>query len=255
MTPASAISRGGGLGREGWRQAYFAYLPASRDDAFVRAMVDGLARYVDLGDRARVLDFGCGTGAQTLEIARRGCRVLGVDSDLPRLSEARSGSDKTLWVHFISKDMRRIGYEAEFHVAVNLHHPLGRGEEHDERCLAAVHRALKPKGRLVLDLPSRDWLVRRIDPGSGERALLDAKTGRFQAGEAPGLRVYCLSELVRLLERARFAVRAIHGGWEGEPFGFDAMRMIVVAEKVTVAEKARKEDDLPRAIRIKGRGR
>lgn len=254
MTPAGALSQGE-LEREGWRREYFGYLPGSRDDVFVRSMVDGLARYADLGDRARVLDFGCGTGSQTLEIARRGCRVLGVDSDLPRLAQARSGADKALWVHFIGKDLRRIGYEAEFHVAVNLHHPLGRGEEQDERCLAAVHRALKPKGRLVLDWPSRDWLVRRLDPGAGERSLLDVRTGRFQAGAAPGLRVYCLSEALRLLERARFSLRAVHGGWAGEPFGLDSMRMILVADKVSAAEKARKEDDLPRAIRIKGRGR
>ena len=81
---------------QAWRERYFAYLPPRRDEAFIRALVDGLGRTVDLGDRARVLDFGCGTGRQTVEIARRGCRVLGVDTDAPRLNEARNSADNAM---------------------------------------------------------------------------------------------------------------------------------------------------------------
>jgi len=239
---------------------YFEYLPQRRDDAFVQTMIDGLGRYVDLTDRARVLDFGCGTGRQTVEIARRGCRVLGLDSDAPRLSQARCGVDKSLWVHFARKDLRHIGYDAEFNVAANLHHPLGRGEGHDLRVLQAVCRALKAGGKLVMDLPSRDWLVRNLGPEafSGEPPLFDLKTGRFHSGLAAsgGLRVYCLTEVLRLLEEAHFALERVYGGWKGERFDLESMRMIVVAGKTPARERSRAEDDaLPRALRIKGRGR
>ncbi|MBI5243691.1 MAG: class I SAM-dependent methyltransferase [Elusimicrobia bacterium] len=234
------------------RRRYFEYLPARRDDAFIRAMIDGLERYVSLADRARVLDFGCGAGRQTVEIARRGCRVLGVDSDAPRLSQARTcaDNDKSLWVHFTRKDLRHIGYESEFDVAVNLHHPLGRGEGYDRRCLQAVWRALRPAGKLVMDMPSRDWVVRNLDQGAG-LPLFDLKTGRFQAG----LRIYSLTEIVGLLEEARFAVREVHGGWNHEPFGLDSMRMILVAGKLPPEARSPREEELPKAIRIKGRGR
>ncbi|MFA6092591.1 MAG: class I SAM-dependent methyltransferase [Elusimicrobiota bacterium] len=241
----------------GWRERYYAYIPPQRDEAFVRALIDGVARLVDLSDRARVLDFGCGTGRQTVELARRGCRVLGVDSDAPRLSDARSFAGKTLWVHFTRKDLGNIGYREEFGVAVNLHHPLGRGDEDDLRCLQAVHQALKARGKLLLDLPSRDWLVRHLDSRSsmGERASFDLRKGRFQESGG-GLRIYTLTELERMLAKAGFDLVSAHGSWEGEPFSLESMRMIVLAQKVQAPRpSARRDDGLPRAIRIKGRGR
>lgn len=255
MTTSTASSRRAHDAQD-WRELYYAYIPPRRSEQFVRAMVDGVARYVDLGDRARVLDFGCGNGRQTVELAGRGCRVLGVDSDAPRLSEARISADKSLWVHFTRKDLRHIGYTEEFNVAVNLHHPLGRGDAYDLRCLQAVHKALKPGGRLLLDLPSRDWLARRLDEraATGERPSFDLRTGLFQ--ETGGaMRVYTLTELARLLEQSSFKLLNAYGGWDGEPFGLDSMRMIVLAEKVTVVRAARRDDGFARAIRIKGRGR
>lgn len=49
------------------------------EDAEHEAQLAGLGRLID--DGARVLDLGCGDGRIALPLARRGCRVVGVDHD------------------------------------------------------------------------------------------------------------------------------------------------------------------------------
>src|SRR5574337_260521 len=65
----------------------------------IRAMKEGLVadrvrsimeRFLNLEQRSRVLDLGCGAGRRTLELARRGHRVLGVDPDEKLLAQARA---------------------------------------------------------------------------------------------------------------------------------------------------------------------
>jgi SAM-dependent methyltransferase len=239
-----------------WRKMLADYDAANRTEEFVREQIDGVDRFAGLKERARVLDIGCGAGAQTLEIARRGCRVLGLDPDSSSLARARALSqDKGLWVHFQNCDLRRIPYDGEFNVAVNLHTPLGNlpRELDDLRCLQAVHKALKPDGKFLLDLPNRDWLVRNLDPGALSQKVFDLETGLLSQGER-SVRVYSLTELSRLLGLAGFAMRGAWGGYDGAPFTLSSLRMIVLAAKIPAEKAPRRVDDLPRAIRIKGRG-
>ena len=239
-----------------WRKMLADYDAASRSEEFVREQIDGVDRFAGLKDRARVLDIGCGGGAQTLEIARRGCRVLGLDPDSAALARARALSqDKGLWVHFQSCDLRRIPYDGEFNLAVNLHTPLGNlpREVDDLRCLQSVQKALKPEGKLLLDLPNRDWLVRNLDPGTLSQKVFDLETGLLSQGER-SVRVYSLTELARLLGLAGFAMKGAWGGYDGAPFTLSSLRMIVLAQKIPAGKAPRRLDGLPRAIRIKGRG-
>ncbi len=66
-------------------------------------LVDVLLADLLAADRApgrpgRVLDAGCGTGRTTIEIARRGHEVTGVDLDPSMLAEARRAAPGLDWV-------------------------------------------------------------------------------------------------------------------------------------------------------------
>lgn len=253
-----------------WREQIFRGEAARRPEARIREQVDGLESLLSLKFRARVLDLGCGAGAQTLELARRRYRVVGMDSSARALGDAReSAKAESLTVHFLAQDMRVIPYEAEFDAVVNTRNPLGRypSERDDLKCLKAVQKALKPWGRLLLDLLNREWVVRRMDEEEAAKAF-DLRTGRIDWGSfrARGgshqpneaLRLYSLTEIVRMLEDAGLTFRRVFGGYDGRPYGLDSPRMLVAAEKdVAAAERRRKreQDDLPRALRIKGRPR
>jgi SAM-dependent methyltransferase len=60
--------------------------------------VHGEAALVAAYQPLSVLDAGCGTGRVAIELARRGCQVVGVDQDPAMLREARHKAPDLTWI-------------------------------------------------------------------------------------------------------------------------------------------------------------
>lgn len=264
-----------------WWRTHFGDGPGGRPASQVEAQIDGVERFLSLEPRSRVLDLACGSGRQTLEIARRGHRVLGLDSSEGALSEARHAARaEKLNVHFLQADTRNIPYRNDFDAVVVLFGSFGYlpGDRDDAKVLESVHKALKPGGKLLLDLLNKEWLMRHFEPhiwepgedGKGA-VVLDQIAFNFESGRldnrrtivaADGtrtpshvsIRIYTLSEIKALLSSAGLVYRQSFGGFDGAAYGMDTQRLIVLAEKPAHApKKVKKDDGLEKAIRIKGR--
>lgn len=257
-----------------WKKTIFKDDPTLKPESRIRQQVDGIERMLRLQFRARILDLGCGAGSQTIELARRRYRVLGMDGTSSMLAGAREKAKaESLTVHFVATDMRRIPYDGEFNAVINLRNPIGcfPRERDDQRCLDAVGRSLRRGGKLLLDLLNREWLIRRLGVrGKGEagKESFDLSTGRLDnrgftsRGGRPQhlankMRIYTLTEIIRLLETAGLCFRSVHGGYDDKPYNVESLRMIVVAEKIKDSAAVRRavHDGFERAVRIKGRPR
>lgn len=124
------------------------YDEAFRALAASGADVHGEAAYVDalLPRRARVLDAGCGTGRVAVELARRGHRLVGVDSDASMLAVARAHSGPR-WLH---GDLATLDLAERFDLVVaagNVVVFLAPGSEPEVLRRLAAH--LLPGGLLV----------------------------------------------------------------------------------------------------------
>ena len=254
-----------------WIRNLIGGLGTERADNVLRERVQGIERLIGLKHRARVLDLGCGSGRQTVELARRHYRVLGMDIPAEALAKARLAiRNHKLTVHFLAGDMRRIPYAEEFDAAINLQNPIGcyPTERDDLQCLQAVARALKSEGKLLLDLVNREWLITRLSGSSGGRPIYDLRAGTldcrglFHEGQTrPAilerrLRVYTLTEIHSLLARAGFELKNVWGDFAGGPYGIQSERMIVLAQKLPEGpSEGGRGDGLVRAMRIKGRPR
>src|SRR5204862_7474750 len=120
--------------------------------------------YALLGDvqGRTVLDFGCGSGSNTLLLTRRGAHVIGVDisADLIALARRRlalNGSPGT--AHFIVGSAHDLPVESNsldvvFGIAILHHLDL-------ETTSREVHRVLKPGGRAIFQEPVRDSRLMR----------------------------------------------------------------------------------------------
>jgi 2-polyprenyl-3-methyl-5-hydroxy-6-metoxy-1,4-benzoquinol methylase len=74
-----------------------------------RADCDFFETSLSLAPGARVLDAPCGHGRFALELARRGCRVTGVDISTDFLAAARaSAAAESLSVEWRQSDMRDL---------------------------------------------------------------------------------------------------------------------------------------------------
>jgi 2-polyprenyl-3-methyl-5-hydroxy-6-metoxy-1,4-benzoquinol methylase len=220
------------------------------------AEVDFLVDELGLQAGQTVLDLPCGHGRHSVELARRGLRVVGVDLNEEPLERAYwAAREAGVKVDLRRIDMREIQFREEFDAVFNLWTSFGyfESESEDRLVLDRAYRALRPGGAFVLETVNLYSVLRRFEPRSwhelGEGRMLleersfDPWTGRMQSGWVllePGgeriemafaTRAYTLVELVRMLSSVGFTVERAFGDYQGSEYAVDSRRMIVVARR------------------------
>ena len=111
----------------------------------------------------RVLDFGCGRGALVIALAKRGCRVTGVDFSQDAIRFANEflkqfPNEIKTRVEFRQMDMSGLNFEREFDAIVfNQVYEHLRDWELDS-LLSKFGRALKTSGTLVISTPNLNYI-------------------------------------------------------------------------------------------------
>jgi SAM-dependent methyltransferase len=100
-----------------------------------------------------VLDVGCGTGANTIAIARAGHEVLGIDLAPRAIERARRRLDDhpevTASFEIVDAlDAPALGRTFDTAIDIGLFHTLG--DEDRPRYVRSLHGILRPGGRLVM---------------------------------------------------------------------------------------------------------
>jgi SAM-dependent methyltransferase len=223
---------------------------AEKESSFV-------ARALDLQPGASILDLCCGQGRHSVQWAKRGFKVTGLDlnPDYVQLAQQAAAANQVS-IETVAADMREIPFENKFDAIVNMYSSFGylESEAEDLRVLQSAARALKAGGLLLLDMLNREWAIDNYiqnDWHTGadgtlyvERRDLDLATSRMHVHfivvdpngsrrESIGhnIRLYTLTETTRLLARVGFEVTGVYGGFEGETYAIGTRRMIMVARK------------------------
>ena len=118
------------------------------------AEVDNLLSLLALRPGAAVLDLCCGPGRHSLELARRGFCVTGVDRTESYVQEARERAARDeLGVEFVEDDMRRFCRPDAFDAAIMMYTSFGYFEDPAEnrQVLANVCRSLRDGGVLLIE--------------------------------------------------------------------------------------------------------
>jgi SAM-dependent methyltransferase len=115
---------------------------------------DFLEKEIGHNKATRILDIGCGTGRHSLELARRGYAVVGIDLSESLLRKAeQKASERGLDVVFLKHDARNLPFAHEFDLAIMLCEgafPLMETDGMNFRILQGAANALRPGGKLVL---------------------------------------------------------------------------------------------------------
>ena len=129
-------------------------------------------------------------------------------------------------------------------------------DEEDLRVLREIARVLRPEGGLFLDLLNRENALagfapsvqrveedgtlvaeqRRFDPLSSRLTtsfVLVSPSGERLDSPGHSLRLYTLTEIARLLAAAGLRLDRAWGGFSGEEYALDSVRMIAVARRLT----------------------
>ena len=218
--------------------------------------VEGLVSFLALPPEGRILDLACGYGRIAVPLARRGFQVTGLDLSAPLLAVARERAAQAgVTVEWHHADMRDIPSEwsGQFDAVISIWNSFGYfADDHEnQRVLASAAQALKPGGRLLIDVSNRDRVVstyrardwderdglvllqeRSFDPvrGLNRTDLIWHEEGqRRQVHFA--VRLYTPTELTRMVAAAGLRPVAYFGDWAGAELTRESRDIILIAEK------------------------
>ncbi len=101
----------------------------------------------------RILDIGCGTGRHSIELAKRGYRVTGIDLSQAQLNMAvTKASQQNVEVEFLQCDARHMPFDQEFDLAIMLCEggfSLMETDEMNFQILQQAARAIKPGSKFI----------------------------------------------------------------------------------------------------------
>jgi Cyclopropane fatty acid synthase and related methyltransferases len=120
--------------------------------------VNFIEEILHLKPGAEILDLACGVGRHSIELAKRGYKVTGLDINPALLKEARRRAKKQMVkIRWICKDMREITFQEKFDVVLNLFTSFGYfTEKENQELISKVSKALKPQGYFVIEVNHRE---------------------------------------------------------------------------------------------------
>ena len=216
--------------------------------------VEKIISLLNMKPETYVLDLCCGPGRHSLELARRGFHVVGVDRTSQYIEDARvKARAEKLDVKFEQKDMRVFCQPNIFDVVLNLYTSFGyfQNPQDDRNVIGNVLLSLKPNGRLLLDVMGKEILARIFKERDwyeqdGVLYLEERKVkkdwswiesrwiaidGKTQKQFKFGHRIYSGIELSTLLIDTGFRSVQLFGDLDGVPYNNTAKRLVAVAFK------------------------
>ena len=209
-------------------------------------------------DMGRTLDLCCGTGSLTLELARCGVDVFGIDRSGEMLSEAMQKSiAEGRHILFAQQSMERLRLPELIDTCVctldSLNHLTDIGDVRST--FERLARSMKAGGMFIFDVNTvykhREVLADNVFVMENERVfcvwqnfpreddITDIALDFFveengvytRFSEDFSERAYSGEELEKLLDEAGFDVAAVYGDLSFEPPGADEQRAVYVAVK------------------------
>lgn len=216
--------------------------------------VDKIIKLLEITPGIHILDLGCGVGRHSLELARRGFKVTGIDRTESYIKHAREQADnEKLDVEFVRSDMRTFCRPGAFDAVINLFTTFGYFEdiEDDRKVIRNVIVSLKPGGIFLIDTIGKEVLAKIFQKRTwaehdGVLVLQEHNLSRNwswmqnrwimlrnneRIEHSVSHRLYAGSEMAALFSDSGFSRVDIYGDLDGHPYDETARRQIAVGRK------------------------
>jgi SAM-dependent methyltransferase len=224
---------------------------------------DFIEKEINFDKTISILDLGCGTGRHSIELAKRGYRMTGVDLSESQLQRAREKAyAQKVSVDFIQADARSLPFHSEFNLVIMLCEgafPLMETDEMNYEILKNAYESLRKPGKLIFTTLNglfplfhsvKDFLALQTLDGNATYAensfdlmtFRDVNVTTFEDDDGKSKELHCNeryyvpSEITWLLKSLGFQKSEIFGAKLGsfsrnDTLTTDDFEMLVVAEK------------------------
>ena len=240
-----------------WEEFFDAHAPIYDQNEFTKNTfreIDFLLEELELRPGASILDIGCGTGRHSIELARRGYVLTGIDLSSQMLDKAAETANAAgVHVEWVHSDAARFSLPKQFDGAICLCEGafglLGSTDDAISQPLAILRNictSLKPEARAVFTVLNGLAMIRRYQAKDVEEGRFNPLTLVEVSDHAPreGLpkirvreRAFVPTELSVLFRLAGMPVLNIWGGtagnWGRRTIDLDEIEIMIVAHKGT----------------------
>ena len=142
---------------------YYHILYKDRNYREAQVFMDNLTHYLNLPEKAKVLDLACGKGRHSIYLNQLGFTVLGADLSENSITEATKNTNETL--HFKVHDMREP-FEEKYDAIFNLFTSFGYFENDEDNLttLKAIKESLSEYGFAVIDFMNVAQVLETLVP-------------------------------------------------------------------------------------------
>ncbi len=241
-----------------WTELYPFLFPEQHFAAAAEQLDKALALAKPAGKAA--LDLCCGPGRYSMALAQAGFEVTGVDRTKFLLDKARAKARATKSeIEWIQMDMRDFVRAGAFDLVLSMFTSFGYFDDkkEDVQVLRNIVSSLKSGGVCLIDVMGKERLAKIFQPTTSHvlpdgtklverHEIFDDWTRirnewiLIRKGRAESFKfhhtVYSGQELRDRMELAGFTDVRLHGNFEGDEYGPNADRLIVIGRKPAISE-------------------
>jgi SAM-dependent methyltransferase len=188
----------------------------------------------------------CGAGRIAVHLAQAGIQITGIDREPTFIHRARSiFKDRLLKGRFIISDIRTLTFDRDFDCAFNWGGSFGYySNAENESILQALVKAVRIGGRILIDQPNREYLLRhfRSESQNGDLCIKnrwDPKHERIESdwmvmtkghkkSNKMSIRLYTAKQMTDLLRSAGCSSVWLKGSISGEEYSRTSKRLIAI---------------------------
>jgi len=209
---------------------------------------------LNLKNGAKILDIPCGQGRHSVELAKKGFQVTGVDYSSTALQAAKKWAlQNKVSPIFIKQDMRFLKLNEQFNAIIMLGNSFGYFSDTDnEKIIKNISALLKPKGLFIIHLLNPIKVIKQF----GEKNVFKILNGYVNIKDISfdpfsfvrksewtivrnnkkkilnvKLRFYTFPEIRSLFSRYKLNIVDTYGSSDKKPYSFKSPVMIIIAKK------------------------
>lgn len=244
-----------------WEKYYKIRYYQSITEKQIKDEIDFIKEFIPLSKYGNILDFVCGFGRHSTELAKFGYNVEGFDIDNKSIKQIQDiiKKQKLDNIKIYKQDSTKFNKKGYFDAAICLYSSIGfLDEKSNEKSFKNLFDSVRMKGRIILDLMNPDWTINTLKPYTEKKinfnkkdylikhsreilpnplrekntiAIIDILRNK-EYNTSYILRLYTLNELNKKIKDNGFRMYKKFGSFKKNKISPNQERIIVIIDKI-----------------------